>query len=86
MPVDFPVSLKRFQQESDLSWSEIARRLAPPLCGARAAAPAHPALHAPHQRQGGALHPNPAAHMGLRLRLPDQRPPHAGARWLAPEV
>ena len=46
----------------------------------------HPALHAPHQWQGGTLHPDPAAPLGLCLRLPVERPPHAGPHWLAAVV
>ena len=34
------------------------------------AAPAHSSLHAAHEREGRALHPDAAAQLGLRLRLP----------------
>ncbi len=52
--------------------------LAPSLPGARHRAPAHPALHAPHQRQGRGLHRHRPARVGLPLRRSDQRPPHPG--------
>ena len=40
----------------------------------------------PHQWQGGTLHPDPAAPLGLCLRLPVERPPHAGPHRLAAVV
>ena len=60
--------------------------LARALRRARAAPPPHPALHAAHQREGGALHPDPAAQLGVRLRLPLERAPHARPRQLAEVV
>ena len=48
-----------------------------------------PALifHARHQPLGGTLHPVPAARLSVTLRLPHERPPHAGKvgrlRWLS---
>ena len=41
-----------------------------------ASAPAHPPLPAADQRQGRALHPDPARRMGLRPALPQQRRAH----------
>ncbi len=29
LPADFPERLKRFQEESGLTWAEIARRISP---------------------------------------------------------
>ena len=48
------------------------------------APPPHPALHAPHQRQGGALHPDPAARVGLRPGVPRPRRERLAAlpHWL----
>ena len=43
-------------------------------------------VHAPHQRQGGTLDPDPAAKLGLCLRLSLKRPSHAGSHRLAPVV
>ena len=40
----------------------------------------------PHQRQGGTLDPDPAAKLGLCLRLSLKRPSHAGSHRLAPVV
>ena len=58
-------------------------RLAAALRRPRAAPPAHPPLSAAHQRQSRTLHPDPAAALGLRRRLPLQRPPDPGPRRLA---
>ena len=61
-------------------------RVAAAVHRARATALAHAPLHAPHERQGRALHPDAAAELGLRPGLPIERPPHAGAGRLAPVV
>jgi len=42
--------------------------------------PAHPALSAAHQREGGALHPHPARRLGLRRDLPDAEGGEVGDR------
>ena len=56
-------------------------------CAARDLRHLRPAsLHPPHQWQGRTLHPAPAAPLGLGLRLPVERPPHAGAQRLAAVV
>jgi hypothetical protein len=50
---------------------------------ARHPTPAHPALPSPHQRQGRALHPDPASRMGLRATVSDQYTPNQRTRPLA---
>ena len=47
------------------------------------AAQAHEALHAPHQRQGRALHSNAPARVGLSLALAHIRHPHGCAHQLS---
>src|SRR5437868_8570349 len=46
----------------------------------------HPALHAAHQRQGRALHPNRHQRVGLRLHLPELRGPNRLTPSLDPPV
>jgi transposase len=50
---------------------------------ARHQAPPHPALPAPHQRQGRALHPDPPGRVGLRRRVLEQQAQRPGPRSLA---
>src|SRR5258708_7851590 len=57
--------------------------LCPPLPQYWCAPPPHPALHPAHERQSGALHPNPLARVGLPPRLFHVAPPHRGAARLA---
>ena len=50
---------------------------------ARDQASVHAAVSAAHQRQSRAVHPNHAARMGLRRRLPNQRTPRPSTRTVA---
>ena len=60
----------------DGQWARVHfARLAGALRRAGATPPADATLHAAHQRQGGALHPDAAALAGVRLRLPVQCTP-----------
>ena len=59
---------------SDNAKAYSSNRLRGPVCGARNPALHDPALHAADQRQGGALHPDPDAALGLPTALQDLRP------------
>src|SRR5258708_24978135 len=61
--------------------------LCPPLPQYWCAPPPHPALHPAHERQSGALHPNPLARVGLPPRSEEhtselQSPDHLVCRLL----
>src|SRR5690606_41176073 len=58
-------------------------RLAPLPCRRRPHPQAHPALHAPHERQGRALYPHDARRVGLRPPLPQRGRPPPRVRPLA---
>ena len=55
-------------------------------CRARPAPPGRASLHAAPEREGGALHPAPAAELGVRVRVPHPRPRHLRPRRLASVV
>src|SRR5690606_20890072 len=58
-------------------------RLSPGLPRARHPPPADPAVSAAHQRQGGALHPDPASRVGLCAVLPHLEPAQPSTARLA---
>ena len=76
----YGIRVERVMTDNGAAYRSTLHAHLPP---ARPQAPAHPALPAPHQRQSRALHPDPAARMGLRPALPDQPPPHRRPRALA---
>jgi hypothetical protein len=57
----------------------VSRRLPP----TRHPPPLHPSLHTAHQRQGGTLHPNRPARVGLRSPLPQLRGTRSASLALA---
>ena len=68
---------------SDNGSGYVSRGLCRALSGAGAAAPADAAVYASHQREGRALHPDPATRVGLRTPLRDVAGAATGAPSLA---